>query len=208
MADLDAAYARAEDDRAARRAARRRLGRAGGESEAGLARDAVAAAEARLALSEPAAQAAFADQGGGPCAYTALGERLIDILADVAVAGFAAELAPARFLCNETFELRERGAVAEVLSTALELQCGARAARAARRARAEMPNGAEGGGATAFVDGTTQLMRAASRDELAPRVRALVALGAPLNLVDGIARTADPTRQPAHRPRPLDSPLP
>ena len=98
------------------------------------------------------------------------------MLADVALAGFAAELAPARFLCNETFEIREPGAVADVLRNALEAQCGASAARAARRENAKLPSGRHH---TDSFSGTTQLMRASARGEDA-RVRQLRALGAPL----------------------------
>ena len=177
-----AAYARAEDGRAAVRAARARLAavaNAGDAAAAALAA-ALSAAEAALATAEAAALAAFAGQGGGPCAYTRLGEALIDVLADVAAEGFAAELAPARFLCNETFEIREPGAVADVLRNALEAQCGATAARAARRERAELPTG---DGERDTIRGTTQLIRAAARGEDA-RVRALVALGAPRAFAD------------------------
>ena len=191
----DVAYARAEADRAAVRAARRALAATEARIDDELASAAeedltapqlaelaaaearLAAPEARLAASEVAALAAFTGQGGGPCAYTRLGEQLIDVLADVAVAGFAAELAPARFLCNETFEVREPGAVADVLRNALEAQCGARAARAARRGRAELPTA---DGKTERAMSTTQLIRAAARGEDA-RMRALVALGAPLD---------------------------
>ena len=58
---------------------------------------------------------------------------------------------------------------------ALEAQCGARAARAARREDAELTTG---DGRSKAIEGTTQLIRAAVRGEAA-RVRALVALGAP-----------------------------
>ena len=168
------AYVRVEADRAALRRARRRLadraGAAAADDDAGNDdAAAIAAAEARLADSEPAALAAFAGAGGGPCAYTREGEQLLDCLPIVALAGFAAELAPARFLCNETFEIREIGAIAEVLRTSLELQCGATEARAARRQ---------------WDGGTTQLIRAATSGDDS-RARALRALGAPLATADG-----------------------
>ena len=134
----------------------------------------MATAKAALAESEAAALSAFAGQGGGPCAYTALGEQLLDALAAGARAGFAAELSRCRYLCGETFRVREVGATAEALRTALEAQCGASAARAARREDAELPTG---DGMTDIIEGTTQLIRAAARGEDA-RVRALVALGA------------------------------
>ena len=181
---LASAYLRAEHGRQAVRSARARLASAEGAAAdtitaAPLATD-LTTAESALAASEAAALAAFAGQGGGPCAYTCLGEALIDVLADVAIAGFAAELAPARYLCNETFEIREPGAVADVLRNALEAQCGATAARAAQRERAVLPTPVVEGisGQTQVVDGTTQLIRAAAHGEDA-RVRTLVALGAP-----------------------------
>ena len=187
-AEQQLAYARAERDRAALRAsARARMAAAAApaDDDDATGREALASIEARLAASESAALVAFAGQGGGPCAYTRLGEQLIDVLADVALAGFAAELAPARFLCNETFEIREPGAVADVLWNALEAQCGASAARAARREEAELPtgNGEDGDDfdsdhPTATIPGTTQLIRAAACGDVA-RVRTLVALGAP-----------------------------
>ena len=124
LTSSELAYASANADRAAVRAAKR-CALLADSDEADIAD--VAAAEAYLAESEAAALAAFAGQGGGPCAYTRLGEQLIDVLADVAVAGFAAELSSCRFLCNETFRIRERGAVAEVLRTAVERQCFERA---------------------------------------------------------------------------------
>ena len=169
-AEQQLAYEHAEGARAAVRAAR-----AAAAADGGGSGKALAAAEAALAESEAAALSAFAGQGGGPCAYTRVGEALIDVLADVAVAGFAAELAPARFLCNETFEIREPGAVADVLRNALEAQCGATAAHAARREDAELP-GVEDWEQP--IRGTTQLIRAATRGGDA-RVRTLVALGAP-----------------------------
>ena len=182
LTSSELAYASANADRAAVRAAKR-CALLADSDEADIAD--VAAAEAYLAESEAAALAAFAGQGGGPCAYTRLGEQLIDVLADVALAGFAAELAPARFLCNETFEVREPGAVADVLRNALEAQCGATAARAARREDAKLPSqwcmtrwtGRKEDGKTVTIARTTQLIRAAARGEDA-RVRALVALGA------------------------------
>ena len=177
--DRAAAYALAEAGRAAVRAARARFTADDAAATAALAA-ALSAAEAALAASEAAALAAFAGESGGPCAYTRLGEALIDVLADVAAEGFAAELAPARFLCNETFEIREPGAVADVLRNALEAQCGATAARAARRESAKLPTGR---GYIISMEGTTQLIRAAVLGEDA-RVRALVALGAPRGSAD------------------------
>ena len=129
----------------------------------------------------------------GPCADSALGEALLNALPLVALAGFAAELSSCRFLCGETFRVRERGAGAEVLATSLERQSGARAARAARRETAALivagDADGESRGAVAVVGRTTQLIRAAAGGDAA-RVRALVALGAPRDLVDGDGRSA------------------
>ena len=172
-AEQQLAYEHAEGARAAVRAARAATAADGGGGGGGG--EALAAAEAALAASEAAALAAFAGQGGGPCAYTALGEQLLDALAAVARAGFAAELSRCRYLCGETFRVREVGAIAEALRTALEAQCGATAARAMWRKNALLPTGA---GYYEEIRGTTQLIRAAARGEDA-RVRALVALGAP-----------------------------
>ena len=114
----------------------------------------------------------------GPCADDPLGEALIDALADVALAGFAAELSACRFLCNETFQVRDPGAVADVLRRAVEQQCGASAVRAARREAAELAElPAHTLDRAHRVEGTTQLVRAAARGD-EPRVRVLVALGA------------------------------
>ena len=79
----------------------------------------------------------------GPCADDPLGEALIDLLPILALAGFAPEISSCRFLCNETFEIREPGAIADVLKNVLEAS-GASAVRALRR----------------NSWGTTQLMRA------------------------------------------------
>ena len=113
----------------------------------------------------------------GPCADDPLGEALIDALADVALAGFAAELSACRFLCNETFQVRDPGAVADVLRRAVEQQCGASAVRAARREAAELAElPVHTLDRARRVEGTTQLVRAAARGD-EPRVRVLVALG-------------------------------
>ena len=128
----------------------------------------------------------------GPCADDPLGEALIDALADVALAGFAAELSACRFLCNETFQVRDPGAVADVLRRAVEQQCGASAVRAARREAAELAElPAHTLDRARRVEGTTQLVRAAARGD-EPRVRVLVALGAlrapPRRSADGFYR--------------------
>jgi ankyrin repeat protein len=108
----------------------------------------------------------------GPCADDPRGEELIDVLADVVLAGFAPELASCRFLCNETFQIRERGAVADVLKNGLEAS-GASAVRALRR----------------NSWGTTQLMRAVGEGN-EQQVRLLLALGAPINSLDPFGQSA------------------
>ena len=122
----------AEGARAAVRAAQARAVAATGNDAtlAAFAAD-LATAEAALTASEAATIAAFAGRGGGSCAYIALGEQLIDVVAVVARAGFAAELLRCRFLCGETFRVREVGATAEAMQTAHDAQCGTLAARRA-----------------------------------------------------------------------------
>jgi hypothetical protein len=108
----------------------------------------------------------------GPCADDPLGEALIDLLPILALAGFAPEISSCRFLCNETFEIRERGAVADVLKNVLEAS-GASAVRALRR----------------NSWGTTQLMRAVGEGN-EQQVRLLLALGAPINSLDPFGQSA------------------
>jgi palmitoyltransferase len=64
-----------------------------------------------------------------------------------------------------------------MLVRSLEMQCGARAAHAAGREDVEHPGG------IGSISGSTQLMRAAMRNNL-PRLLQLVQLGAPLDLAD------------------------
>jgi ankyrin repeat protein len=89
--------------------------------------------------------------------------------------GFAAEVAHCLYLCGETWRKGDRGATNDMLARSLERQCGASAARAARREDFVHPTG----GWT--IRGSTQLMRAALLNNL-PRVLQLVQLGAPLEL--------------------------
>lgn len=134
-----------------------------------------------------APSAAAAAPSAGPVADDPLGEALVDALPIVARAGFAAELSRCRFLCGETFRLREVGATAQALDAAIERQCGARAARAAPRSRGtHLPVGSR---RFESVDGATQLVCAAALGDDV-RVRALVALGAPLDCVDAGGRSA------------------
>jgi hypothetical protein len=115
----------------------------------------------------------------GPAADSVLGERLIDVLGIVAAMGFAAEVSHCLYLCGETWRKGDRGATNVMLARSLERQCGARAARAAKREDFVHPVS----GST--FCGTTQLMRAAELNNL-PRVLQLVQLGAPLELKNKI----------------------
>jgi ankyrin repeat protein len=90
-----------------------------------------------------------------------------------------------RELCRLTRNVVQRGDVADMLEQSLRLQCGARQARAAKREDfvfARSPN-LLGQGNEVTIRDSTQLMRAALLNNLL-RVRQLIQLGAPLDLVD------------------------
>ena len=125
----------------------------------------------------PAAPAAPAAPFRGPAADSQLGERCIDVLPIVSASGFAAEVSHCRWLCGETWRAGDLGATNDMLVRSAEIQCGAQAARETGREDFEGP-----AGLGALTD-TTQLIRAALRNDL-PRVRQLVQLGAPLELAD------------------------
>ena len=112
----------------------------------------------------------------GPCADDQLGEELLDLLPILAIAGFAPEISSCRFLCNETFEIREPGAIADVLKNALEA-LGASAKRA-------LPG---------------SLSRAVQEGDV-PMVRLLLALGAPMNEVAPFRDTVLTTAVLSHHP--------
>ena len=103
--------------------------------------------------------------------------------------GFAADVSQCAQLCGVTFRAGDRGATNDMLVQSLRLQCGAREAHAAKRGdflrRANDVN--HDGDEDEVVEDTTQLIRAALLDNL-PRVRTLIQLGAPLDLVDGVRR--------------------
>jgi hypothetical protein len=106
------------------------------------------------------------------------------VIGIVAAMGFAAEVAHCLHLCGETWRKGDKGATNDMLARSLERQCGASAARAAKREDFAHPIY----GYT--IRGTTQLMRAAILNNL-PRVLQLVQLGAPLELKDkSYGRTA------------------
>ena len=112
----------------------------------------------------------------GPCADHPLGEELLDVLPILALAGFAPEISSCRFLCNETFEIREPGAIADVLKNALEA-LGASAKRA-------------------LLYPLSRAVQERNEEE----VRLLLALGAPMNEVapfrDTVLTTAVLSRRP------------
>jgi len=120
----------------------------------------------------PAASAPPPPPFRGPAADSALGERLIDVLGIVAAMGFACEVSHCLYLCGETWRRGDRGATNDMIARSLERQCGASAARAAKR---------EGG--------RTQLMRAVKANNL-PRVLQLVQRGAPLEVRSNSGHTA------------------
>jgi hypothetical protein len=153
-------------------------------SIAGSAMAAGDAASASASTSSAPAPALAPAPFRGPAADSVLGERLIDVIGIVAAMGFAAEVSHCLYLCGETWRKGDRGATNNMLARSLERQCGAQAARAARRED--------------YVDltigltfsGSTQLMRAAILNNL-PRVLQLVQLGASLELKDkGMGWTA------------------
>ena len=112
----------------------------------------------------------------GPCADDPLGEELLDLLPILAIAGFAPEISSCRFLCNETFEIREPGAIADVLKNALEA-VGASAKRA-------------------LLYPLSRAVQERNKEE----VHLLLALGAPMNEVapfrDTVLTKAVLSRQP------------
>ena len=127
----------------------------------------------------------------GPAADSRAGELLIDVLSIVASVGFAVEVNHCRFLCGATYrrgrrredgsldEAGYKGGTADMMAQSLRLQ--APWAEAARKA------GRNGWGG---LPGTkTLLIRAAIGGDVA-RVRQLVLLGAPLDLVDAGGRSA------------------
>ena len=98
----------------------------------------------------------------------------------VAARGYAAEASQALWLCGETWRAGDVGATNDMIVSSLRLQCGAVAAREARRedfAFVWPIGGLE------MLKGTTQLIRASIQNDL-PRVLQLIQLGAPLDLVD------------------------
>ena len=108
---------------------------------------------------------------------TLLGEALLDAIGIVSAVGFAPDVSQCRELCRLTWRVAQRGDTASMLERSLELQCGAKAARAAEREDFMRPM-------TGHVSsGSTQLIRAAMLNNL-PRVLQLVQLGAKLDLVD------------------------
>jgi len=167
-------------------AARRRHAAAAAELAAAAA--VLAPATAALAAAEDALEreVALAGPGApfvGPAADSALGERLLDVVHFVAAAGFAPEVSHCINLCGVTWRKGDPGANNDMLVESLERQCGAGAARAAKRAKFAFSED-EG-----KIKRTTQLIRAAAQNDL-PRVLQLVQLGAPLDLFDELGYSA------------------
>ena len=98
----------------------------------------------------------------------------------MAARGYAAEVSQCRALCGLTWRRGDRGATNDMIVSSLRLQCGAVAAREARR---EDFTFAWLNGGLVALEGTTQLIRATMLNNL-PRVLQLIQLGAPIDLVD------------------------
>jgi ankyrin repeat protein len=138
---------------------------------------ALAAAGGGPAPAAPA-PAASAAPFRGPAADSPLGERLIDVLPFVAENGFALDVSQHVALCGATWRRGNLGATNDVMARSLAMQAPwAAAARGVGREDVEGPSG------LGTIYGSTQLIRAALRNDLL-RVRHLVQLGAPINAVD------------------------
>jgi ankyrin repeat protein len=153
-----------------------------------VARDADEINAAKVVASEATARANAAAGSStyrGPAADSALGERLLDVVALVSANGFALDARPTRFICGLTFRLGARradgsldragyiGAQSDMILWSLRLQ--APWLEAARRAPRKASR--------------TSLMVAASEGNV-QRVRELLAAGAPVACVDAAKRTA------------------
>ena len=138
----------------------------------------LAAEQEQLARGDAAITSAF---GGAKAAYTRCGERFVDVLPLAAARGYAAEASQALWLCGETWRAGDAGATNDMIASSLRLQCGAVAAREARRESFTFvrPDNNE----LYTIEGSTQLIRASIQNNL-PRVLQLIQLGAPLDLID------------------------
>ena len=136
--------------------------------------------EAPAPPTKAAAAAAAPSPFHGPCADSPLGELFLDVIGLVAARGYAAEVSQCRALCGLTWRRGDRGATNDMIVSSLRLQCGAVAAREARR---EDFTFVDPDGELETLEGTTQLIRASMLNNL-PRVLQLIQLGAQLDLVD------------------------
>jgi len=134
------------------------------------------------ALFAQAALPARSEESGPPPTLR-LASLFLAALPLVASAGFAAEAAACRFVSRATLRTQDGGAAANVLAHELERQCGAAAARARPREDFLLP------ATVAVRRGTTQLMRAAARDD-ERGVLTLLALGAAPDARDDARWTA------------------
>ena len=175
QARLKAAQARLKADQARFEEERARLEAEQAHLEAERVR--LEAESARLVCSGAAATSAC---GGAEAAYTRRGERFLDVIGLIAARGYAAEVSQCRALCGLTWRRGNRGATNDMIVSSLRLQCGAVAAREARR---EDFTFAWLNGGLVALEGTTQLIRATMLNNL-PRVLQLIQLGAPIDLVD------------------------
>ena len=99
----------------------------------------------------------------------------------MAARGYAAEVSQCRALCGLTWRRGDRGATNDMIVSSLRLQCGAVAAREARRESFTFVDPCDDSLET--IEGSTQLICASIQNNL-PRVLQLIQLGAPLDLVD------------------------
>ena len=147
--------------------------RARNVGEEGQANEAAAPLSSSSSSSSSSSASSSAPPFRGPAADSALGERLIDVIGIVAAMGFACEVSHCLYLCGETYRKGDKGETNDMIARSLQRQCGAEAARAAKRDK----------------HGMTQLMRAALENDL-PLVLQLVQLGARLELRDKFGFTA------------------
>ena len=94
----------------------------------------------------------------------------------VSALGFAAEVSHCHALCGLTWRRGDRGATNDMLVRSLDIQCGARAKRAAAREDFLHPNKGWA------INKSTHLIRASLLNDL-PGVLRLIQLGAPLDRV-------------------------
>lgn len=125
-----------------------------------------------------------------PCADSAIGELLLDVIPIVAAVGYAVEVSHCRFLCGLTYRSCQDGDTNDMIVSSLRIQCGEREAKSEQRSFIFDPSAnweAEGEGV--WIENTTQLIRATMLNNL-PRVIQLIQMDAPLDLSSEYGNTA------------------